>query len=182
MMKLVSILFVLLVAGCAHNPPHVIEANRFIQEYNSCQKNEEFFIFGAGGTFHKRINEFHFNLITPGINVTIEDARKVIVIKTEELLCKVNHDEQVRPYLKDFPFTEKNLYFAVGFMPSCLLLNTNEAIILATVYRGKVFYSIGEQRNLVRVFEEPYATAYEIVYGCPLPDRLSQLDLQGSSN
>lgn len=175
-MKLISIFFALLVTGCAHNPPHIVEVNRFINEYSSCQRKEEFFVFGTGGAFHKQINEFFFDLLTPGINVNVDQARKVLVIKTEELLCKVNQDEQVRPYLRDYPFTEKNLYFTVGFMPSCLFLNTKEAIVLATVSRGKVFYSVKGQRGFDDAYEETYATAYEIVYGCPLPDRLSQLE------
>jgi hypothetical protein len=179
MVKLVSILFALLFAGCAHNPPHIIEVNRFIKEYSSSQKKEGFFPFGTGGAFHKQINELFFDLLTPGINVTVEEARKVLVIKTEELLCKINQDEQVRPYLKDFPFSEKNLYFTVGFMPSTLVPNAKEAIVMAGVSRGSAFYCVRGERGYDDVHEESYATAYEIVYGCPLPDRLSQVELTG---
>jgi hypothetical protein len=182
MIKLALIFLVFVVIGCSRNPPHIVEANRFIKEYSSCQKKEGFLPYGTGGAFFKQINQFNFDLVTPGVNVTIEEARKVLVEKTEELVGKVNQNERVRPYLKDYPFSEKNIYLRVVFTTPNPLMNTKDAIVMAGVGRGKVFYSIDGPMGFDRVYEEPYATAYEIVYGCPLPDRVSQIDSQGSLN
>ena len=45
--------------------------------------------------------------------LTEEDARKLIIDCVNDCLEAVNHDEKLRPFLKVFPFTAKNLKFTI---------------------------------------------------------------------
>ena len=41
--------------------------------------------------------------------VSLEEARKLIVYSVEEYLSNINSNEKIRPYLHEYPFTAKNV-------------------------------------------------------------------------
>lgn len=42
-----------------------------------------------------------------------EEARKLIIDSVEELLAAVNDNKEIRPYLKNYPFTTKNVSISI---------------------------------------------------------------------
>jgi hypothetical protein len=45
--------------------------------------------------------------------LTISEGRKIILDCIQEFLFDINHDEELRPYLKVYPFTAANLYITI---------------------------------------------------------------------
>jgi hypothetical protein len=44
-----------------------------------------------------------------GSPLTEEEARELIISSLDDFIAEVNRDEQIRPFLKDYPFTAKNI-------------------------------------------------------------------------
>ncbi|MBI3259663.1 MAG: hypothetical protein HYZ54_09345 [Ignavibacteriae bacterium] len=42
-------------------------------------------------------------------DITLEEARKLLATAVKEYLSAINSDEKIRPYLKEYPFTAKNV-------------------------------------------------------------------------
>ena len=134
------------------------------------QKNIQ--IFGIGGDIYKDIHEFYYDLViydTPDI----DKARRHLVENLEMLIADVNDDLEARPYLRECPFSEKDVHFSIGFWKAHVTSVQPPLIAYASVFNGRVSYSIDTPGVYVDVFRETYAEAYEKVYGVPLPNRES---------
>lgn len=73
-----------------------------------------------------------------GIPLTEKEARKLIINCVDDFLEAVNSDEQVRPFLKDYPFTAKNVNLKIlnydknhdpHYFPSIALVMNSEGDI-----------------------------------------------------
>ena len=45
--------------------------------------------------------------------LSIEQAREILVDCVQEFLTEINSNEEIRPYLENFPFTSKNIHIAL---------------------------------------------------------------------
>lgn len=97
-----------------------------------------------------------------------EEARKRVIDCVQELLAAVNANEEIRPYLKNYPFTEKNVNIAIFttypdgsevFDPYIKVVSANE--------QGKIFFrtddleSSRKKCTFKSVYEESYSQAVE---------------------
>ncbi len=90
--------------------------------------------------------------------------------KNEDLLRRYNQDEEIRPYLKNYPFTSKNLRIVIYLVDQkgIDIHNTgNSKEFLSAIYQswGRVRYAIenDEKPNPQDIFEETYEEALSIV-------------------
>lgn len=76
------------------------------------EKRHKMVCIGAGGGMMGSVHmiSVHFKINHP---LDRDEARALIVDCTEELLAAVNANEEIRPFLKDFPFTPKNLSISI---------------------------------------------------------------------
>lgn len=75
-------------------------------------------VIGKGGGADKEginLKILSFNTIAA---LNLEQARKLIIDCIEEFLTIINTDEEIRPYLKNFPFTIKNVKITIFFETS----------------------------------------------------------------
>lgn len=162
-------LFILFfIVGCSNpDPEHIKAANKIRSKYNKYLKANKIQIFGIGGAMFQCINEFYYELVLYD-SPDIERARKHLIENLEVFLSVVNNDENARPYLKEFPYSENSVHFSIGFWKDHLVDVQPPYIARASVYNGKVSYSTDAGWKYENVYRETYAEAYEKVYGVPL--------------
>jgi hypothetical protein len=97
-----------------------------------------------------------------------DEARALIVDSVEELLAAVNSNEEIRPYLKDYPFTTKNVELSIYsnyadgrqvFDPYIRVASvfTSDCITFSTKVPNQVEYK--------HRYREPYAEALTKIRG-----------------
>ncbi len=78
---------------------------------NTAKKLEEqkkLYLIGTGGRMMHDIQAMHMNFQFFH-EVDLEEARELIVYALREYLSDINNNEEVRPYLHNYPFTAKNV-------------------------------------------------------------------------
>ena len=151
---------------------HATEGLRILSEYsNEMKEKYGLFTIGSGGALMEDIKELdlHFEGVK---KLTIPEARKLYVTIIEDLINKVNNDKKARPYLHDYPFTQKNANIMIAFFkshPFTIQNRMNDGFItLIFISRGNICYNIydptkDEYKRLVTIHEEPYEEALKIV-------------------
>lgn len=126
--------------------------------------------FGVGGHFFEKINEFSLDYTAYKNEMDIEEARKILVHSAELLFCIVNEDEDVRPFLRYYPYTEKHFYLSLTFRDTKFDLIPLPNIGRVSLAKSEILYSNGGGLAYELIFKEPYSDAYEKVYGIPFPE------------
>jgi hypothetical protein len=94
---------------------HSKEADRVVNPFlKELETKRKIYVFGAGGGFMNDVEKINLSFCTKRI-VDVEKARLLIVSITEELLKRINADKGIRPYLHNYPFTNKNLKITLHF-------------------------------------------------------------------
>lgn len=96
--------------------------------------------------------------------------RELLVIVTEDLLDRYNQDNEIRPNLKNYPFTTENLWIGITVVdPNGIGIhnpgNSREYLYAIYQFGGRVEYDIknDEKLALQTVFKETYEEALNIV-------------------
>jgi hypothetical protein len=88
-------------------------------------------------------------------------ARKLYVSIIESLIKIVNADKEIRPYLRDFPFTYQNCDITLSFSKRDEF-GTGSLSMVALCGKDILYYTLINGRNEV-THEEPYEEALKIV-------------------
>lgn len=98
-------------------------------------------------------------------SVNIEQARKLYIDIIEEYLRYVNEDEEVRPYLHNYPFTPVNLYFLLGFRENNQSIKGEGHVASIVISRNIVYYDAyhTNSKKLYNLHKETYEEALSIV-------------------
>ena len=94
----------------------------------------------------------------------IPEARVLLVNCVEEFLRRINADEDVRPFLVQYPFTNENVNISIGFIEPKEDADLQN-IVHAFNVKGEAVYSIYDKPHdrYKPTFEEPYEEALKIV-------------------
>ncbi|MCH9626006.1 MAG: hypothetical protein S4CHLAM123_11930 [Chlamydiales bacterium] len=98
--------------------------------------------------------------------LTIEQARRLYVEVAEKYICRYNQDEEIRPYLHDYPFTIDNVYVRIGFKNEQRQHMDQGFVALIFVGRNHRLHYEGhdpESDKFFALYEEPYETARDII-------------------
>jgi len=122
-------------------------------------------VYGAGGSmpFDVETIDLRFAVVKRG---SIEEGRRLMVLLKERLADIVNQDEQLIPYLREYPFSPLRSDIFISFSQKNGKDYNDGSISFIVVGRGnKVFYNAYNQetRKTEIVFEEPYEEAVKIV-------------------
>jgi hypothetical protein len=101
--------------------------------------------------------------------VTIEEARQLLVDAVEEYLFTINNNEQIRPFLHNYPFTAQNVEIAICFMKADGSDVSANKICTASSNEGRMTYYIDDDKKilLVKVHKETYDEAKKLVTTSP---------------
>jgi len=121
---------------------------------------------GSGGSMMHDVKKLalSFNCYHP---LSVDDSRALIVKCVNEYVKSVNDDKEIRPYLHDYPFTEKNIELVIFFYEDNQFtkIEPGQVSNVSTI-NGKVFYktrSAEDQYKRETLHEESYAEAVRIV-------------------
>jgi hypothetical protein len=97
--------------------------------------------------------------------VDIKTARTLLVDSVEEYLSDINANQEVRPFLHNYPFTAENIEIAIYFYISEGSNVPLDKITIAAAEQGKLVYYIDdpEKYTLKDIHEETYEEALRIV-------------------
>ena len=96
--------------------------------------------------------------------VDLETARRLVVFCVEEYLASINADREIRPYLVNYPFTEKDVEIRIFFCKPDGHKIPAGGITVTSAIDGMVNYETNtvERNRLVNVHKEVYETALEL--------------------
>lgn len=163
----------LFFTACNHRDPPPIHCqlvhkfmHRFIQD---AEKQYHMVCSLVGGEFLGQINGIHLDFDTIG-PMSVEELRILIVQVTEELLDRINADEEIREYLANYPFRSTNLRLNIWLRGSDLRPIKNKGANTDLLYgvmllHGDLTYEIENEDKpfLQTVKSETYDEALEIV-------------------
>ena len=66
-----------------------------------------------GGGFLNKVNEISIGF-TMKVDIDIPTARKILIEMSQDLVARINASEEIRPFLKNYPFKLSNLDY--GFL------------------------------------------------------------------
>jgi len=92
--------------------------------------------------------------------LTIEEAREILVDGVQEFLSEINSNEEIRPYLKVYPFTPKNITIDVYVSGSKGEDVYDPNIEAAIVSRGKLWYAT-KDKNQKYGYKSEYEESFE---------------------
>lgn len=98
-----------------------------------------------------------------GDPLTEEEARKLIINCVNDFLDAVNNDEQIRPFLKDYPFTAKNLDLKILNYSKNQILHYFPHVAIVTNTRGKIGFFTQTPSTECGYHTEKYETYDEAV-------------------
>jgi hypothetical protein len=80
---------------------------------------------------------------------TIEEARALEVAMTEKLLKKINENEKIRPYLREYPFKPNRAHVSISFRKHDYSPNTDGSVAHIFQARNLIFYSGADPNQLL---------------------------------
>ncbi|CRX37705.1 hypothetical protein [Estrella lausannensis] len=129
-------------------------------------------ITAVGGSSQKGIKMIHLGVATNGPG-SIDQARTLMVFLFQELLNRYNTNPSIRPYLLNYPFTEKNIEFSIRFVDSkgicCrkdVTKKDEDQIAYVTCFNGRIKYMVDDYGGLNPyrgILFEDYQDALRIV-------------------
>jgi len=130
------------------------------------EKKDGLKLFGyGGGMMHDLyLLSTHFTVQKP---LTMDEARKMYISGTKGLLKAINTDCNIRPYLHDFPFTDRNLQFFISYTGENPIYKSPPYVKVLYETKGKIFYkSINPTTgDLFTLYSEPYEDALKLILG-----------------
>ncbi|NGX47347.1 MAG: hypothetical protein K1000chlam3_00720 [Chlamydiae bacterium] len=98
---------------------------------------------------------------------TIDEARELIILITQKFLRTINSYEEIRPYLRDYPFNSDRIYVSISFNNKKHEPETENSISQVTCTRDKIYYSMAAPKtySLSEIASESYEEAFEIIQG-----------------
>ncbi len=122
------------------------------------KKDQQLQCIGTGGTMMHEIEALSMSFIYYK-EVDVKKARALLVTAVKEYLAAINTSEEIRPYLKNYPFTVKNVKVTIS------TLHPDGS----TTDAGKILLFASNRDNLEFYLQEPetfrhppfYAETYE---------------------
>ncbi len=145
--------------------PRIYYADEVTRNFaNQVEKKFELYCIGSGGSMPYDIREISIKFIAYR-RATIEEARELEVKVTESFINAINSHENIRPYLREYPFNNKRVEVSISFCKYDYVGYKDGSVSHVFQTRNKIFYN-GEDpltEQLYHLEEEPYEEALKIV-------------------
>ncbi|MGM0440213.1 MAG: hypothetical protein ACQEP8_03755 [Chlamydiota bacterium] len=149
-------------------PIHIQIADHLSDKFIHDMKEEKnLYLSGYGGGFRGKVNFLTFSFISYE-DCSLQEARSLMVECIEELLYRMNHDEELQPYLANYPANINNLRFSISFRDLNTHMHTKNPnnIAYASIIQNNIYYCIydpSDSTTLGEIHEELYEEAVRIV-------------------
>lgn len=119
---------------------------------------------GHGGRMPRDVEEISIDFISYH-HATVEEARRLEVTVTEKFLNKINNNEKIRPFLREYPFKTNRAEVGISFRKPDNTLYSDGSVGFVYQVNNKIFYRAESEGSpkLIPIMEEPYEEALKIV-------------------
>ena len=136
-----------LLSSCSSPPQQPLDYEQIADQITAetgrqLKKEKGLVLIGTGGgmMYDIQMMAMSFNFYQ---EVSIEKARKLLVYTAEKYLKNINANKEVRPYLHDNPFTEKNIEIAIFFHKKDGCDVSKDCLSIVSTRKGEVdYYSV----------------------------------------
>lgn len=146
--------------GYKPNPVSIIinEIEKKVFSQLQIEKNLYPFEFGGGGKDPVKLLHFGFLYFN---EIEIKEARELIITAGDQFLKEINANEQMRPYLANFPFKPENIQVEIFLKRQDKSEIGLEKLRVITMRDAEVRYYIrsSETKRLTIVYKETYDEA-----------------------
>ena len=208
MKKLVKLCFLCLfiLTGCEamqennkeENYLHYVNqvTNSFIEEM---EKETGLCCSGSGGSMPHDVEKIEVMFVGYR-RATVEEARTLTVKGIQKLLEKINSHEKIRPFLREYPFTESRVRISISFQTKQDEYYFDGSVARVSNARNQIFYRKAEKQlikhgptingatggifspayesieeRLELIITEPYEDAVKMVEAAQLPPPFKKL-------
>lgn len=98
--------------------------------------------------------------------LSIEEAREILVDCVQEFLSEINTNEEIRPFLENYPFTPKNIDIAIFIKDSNGIGVYDPNLNTVSASSGKLYYktvSKDDTFNYKSEYKETFDEAFKLV-------------------
>lgn len=159
------------IFGCNSKPKHIsppyVEMASKIRGTTAQKlaKRHNMNIFGIGGGMADCVNFLGLDFLIQG-PLSKEQLRRILIDSVQELLKAVNGNEEIRPYLKNYPFTEREISVTLFIKDPNGKKIYDPEIGVASAGQGTIYYYTDDKENMYvykQEIKEDYETALKIV-------------------
>ncbi len=163
---IVVILFISL-CSCRREkqPEYIVLVDKMTVEFSANLFQEEgLYLSNYGGGLMDNIK-----MVSLGYHIkrhaTVEEARELFIKYSQKLLQRINEDEKMRPFLNQYPFTEKDIRFRLSFVQKNNRPFTDGSVAHVSLVRENIYYDRydGEKKRFIEILKEPYQDALQHV-------------------
>lgn len=164
-MKVIIVLCTLFMSLNAYGSDRkdIMMVDRHVNDFAAKMSKKGYYLFGSGGQMMDNIKKvcLDFDLQE---KADVEKARRLIVAISEDFLAIINADEQLRPFLVNYPFDHRNISFTIAFKDENHRFRT-EGVACAMICGNSICYSKSPKLNepLEEIYFEKYVDALEKV-------------------
>ncbi len=155
-------------------PIHIRCANRLTNTILPIlQKELNLFCDGEGGSMHSNIVSSIYLSFYTERRASIEEARELLVRATEKFAKAINADENIRPYLAEYPFPPSRVQLSISFEVSGKDEYYADGTVssISQVHNTIYYYTkepLRSPKNHDPFLTEPYPDALKIVQSSKL--------------
>lgn len=191
--KLITLIITTLITSSQMNAkePEVnycVYANEVTSLFlNQVHKEYGFICTGSGGSMPYDIEKITVYL-TAYRRATIDEARELQVILTENFAQIINSHEKIRPFLREYPFPPTRVDISISFENPKRKKRTplaNNEVTFVFQARNRIFYQADNPKSRYLyddLKDEPYEEARAIVYKNDSKSKETFLPTNGNSN
>ncbi len=113
--------------------------------------------------------------------VDLNTARELIVYSVQTLMAEVNENEEIRPYLKNYPFTSKNVEIRIFcYQPDASNVALHKLEIISSINGIIKYYPRGPDKYKMEepILTETYEEALSIINKKEFPNKISILPFE----
>lgn len=162
----IAVLFCLVLMSCGTGyETHCLVADKVAMNFvKEVEKTDGLVVTGSGGAMMGDIQEIFLSFETDRC-LDKAEMRSFLTQKSERFIELINENEEIRPYLHDYPCTEKNIELWVIFHKNGKKNLKYPHVRSAQLIRGKIYYSefADEEDWFITESAEKYEDAFKIL-------------------
>jgi hypothetical protein len=129
---------------------------------NKISNEKKLLLIGTGSRMMNEIKMLALSFNTSE-QLTIPEARDLLIYSVDTLVSSINDDEKLRPYLVKYPFSSKNVQIRIFIGDDNDSYLSSEPLCTASTIEGEFNYlTWGSKGRLKEVLEETYSDAVTI--------------------
>ena len=138
------IIFALFFVSCKTPHPYGDACDKIIKTFAKVARDEyRLRLWGQGGGCQDGVNTLFFHFVSDEL-VDVNQARRLYLRTLDRLLGLINSDESLRPFLKHYPFTNRDIDLSISFFVNGILNNEPEPpnIVYVSGANNLIIYSL----------------------------------------